>query len=77
MCVCVLEFPDLLSGQNRDRTYLSLVVNFGEARRAQLDKSTYLTSTLVPLGSFKVCSDANERVGCGKQREATASIHPW
>ena len=33
--------------------------------------------------SFKVCSDAKERVGCGKQREVTASIkslvklQPW
>ena len=24
----------------------------------------------------KVCSDAKERVGCGKQREATPPIHP-
>ena len=47
---------------------------------------TLLTSSLVPLGSFrsfKVCSDAKERVGCGKQREATAPIKslvkllPW
>ena len=30
------------------------VVNFGEVRRAQLAKSTLLTSTLVPLGSFQV-----------------------
>ena len=47
------------------------VAKFGEVRTAQLDKSTLLTSTLVPLGSFrsiKVCSDAKERVGCGKQR---------
>ena len=29
-------------------------------------KSTLLTSALVPLGSFKVCSDAKERVGFGK-----------
>ena len=52
-------------------------MNFCEVRRAQLDKSTLLTSKLVPLGSFhtfKVCSGAKERVGCGKQREATASI---
>ena len=28
------------------------MVNFGEIRRAQLAKSTLLTSTLVPLGSF-------------------------
>ena len=52
------------------------VVNFGEVRRAQLAKSTLLTSSLMPLGSFKVRLDAKERVGCGKQREATAPIHP-
>ena len=63
--------------------YLTPVVNFGEVRRAQLAKSTLITSTLVPLGSFKVCSDAKERVGCGKQRETTAPIQslvklqPW
>ena len=51
-------------------------VNFGEVRRGQLAISTLLTSTLGPLGSFKVCSDAKERMGCGKQREATAPIHP-
>ena len=27
------------------------------------------------LISFKVSSDAKKRVGCGKQREATAPIH--
>ena len=39
------------------------MVNFGEVRRAQLAKSTLLTSTMVPLGSFqffKVCSDAEK-----------------
>ena len=36
-------------------------MNFGEVQRAQLAKSTLLTSTLVLLGSFKVCSDAKER----------------
>ena len=51
----------------------TLVVNFGEVRRAQLAKSTLLTSMMVSLGSFNVCSDAKERVGCGKQREATPS----
>ena len=30
------------------------VVNFGEVRRAQLVKSTLLTSSLVPLGSFQI-----------------------
>ena len=52
------------------------VVNFGEVRRAQLAKSTLLTSTTRPLGSFKICSDAKERVDCGKQREPTAPTHP-
>ena len=46
-----------------------------EVWRAQLAKSTLLTSTLVPLGSFTVCSDAKERVGCRKQREATVPIY--
>ena len=38
---------------------------------------------MVLFRSFKVCSDAKERVGCGKQREATAPIksveklQPW
>ena len=59
------------------------MANFGEVRRAQLAKSTLLTSSLVPLGSFKVCWVAKERMGCGKQREATAPIkfivklQPW
>ena len=56
---------------------LIFVVNFGEVWRSQLAKSTLLTSTLVPLGPFKICSDAKEIVGCGKQWEATAAIHPW
>ena len=60
--------------------YLTPVENFGQIRRAQLAKFTLLTSTLVPLDlfwSFKVCSDDKERVGCGKQREATAPIQPY
>ena len=55
------------------------MVNFGEVRRAQLAKSTLLTSSLVSLGSFqifKVGSDAKETVECGKQRKATAPIYP-
>ena len=32
-----------------------------EVRRAQLAKSTLLTSTLLPMESFKVCSDVKER----------------
>ena len=37
-----------------------IVFDFGEVRRAQLAKTALLTSTLVPLGSFKVCSEAKE-----------------
>ena len=42
------------------------VVNFSKVPRTQLAKSTLFTSTLVPLGSFKVYSDAKERVRCKK-----------
>ena len=55
--------------------YLTPVVNFGEVRRPQLSKSTLLTSYDGARGmSFKVCSKAKEKVGCGKQCEATAPI---
>ena len=53
---------------------LTTVVNFCEVVKAQLAKSTLLTSTLVPLEYFKVYSDAKHRVGCRKQREAIAPI---
>ena len=73
-----LEFPDLWSGQEPWWNWcLTSVVNFGEVRRAQLAKSTLLSSTLCPLDLFRyfqVYSDAKERVGCGKQQEATAPI---
>ena len=50
-----LGFPDLWSGQKHWwNWYLTPVVNFGEVRRAQLAKSTLLTSSLVPLGSFRI-----------------------
>ena len=45
------------------------MVNFAAVRWAQLAKSTLLTSSLCPwdlFRSFKVCSDAKERMGCGK-----------
>ena len=72
-----LGFTDLWSGQKLWwNLYLNLVVNLSEVRRAQLAKSTVVTSTLVPLGSFKIWSEAKERVGCGKKREATAPIYP-
>ena len=63
---------------------MELIFNLsGEFRLA---KSTLLTSTMMLwhlFRSFKACSDAKERVGCGKQRESTAPIQslvkllPW
>ena len=35
-------------------SYLTPVVNFGDVWRAQLAKSTLLTSTIVPLGYFQI-----------------------
>ena len=46
--------------------FLTPVINFIKVWRAQLAKSTFLTSTFVPLGFFKICSDAKERVGLQK-----------
>ena len=42
------------------------MVNFGEVRRAQLDKSNPLTFSWCPwdlFRYFKICSDAKERLG--------------
>ena len=59
------------------------MVNFGEIRRAQLAKSTIVTSTLVPLGFFQFCSDAKEREREREResesgvRKATRSYHTY
>ena len=56
--------------------YLTPVVNFSEVWRAQLAKST-LISTLVPLWFFLDLVKSIQmlkRVGCGKQQEATYSV---
>ena len=67
-----LGFQDLWCGQKPWwNWYLTPVVNFGEIRRAQLAKST-----LLHVGAPGIFSDAIERVEYGKQREATAPIHP-
>ena len=50
----------------------SPAVNFSDVWRDKLAKSTLLTSTLVPLGSFrsfKVSLDAKERVGAESNRK--------
>ena len=68
---------------NRSKTLLELIylnpaVNFGEVRRAQLAKSTLLTSTLMPLGSFKICSDTNEREwGAESNGRLPHLFNPW
>ena len=50
-----LGLPDLWSGQKLWwNWYLTLVVNLSEVQRAQLAKSTLLTSSLVSLGSFYI-----------------------
>ena len=75
-----LGFPDLWSGQKPWWNWcLTPVANFGEVRRAQLAKST----PHLLVGASGIFSDAKERVGCGKQREATApnkslvKLQPW
>ena len=46
------RISDLIKTPNG--SYLNLVVNFGELRKAQLAKSTLFTSTLVFLGCFQI-----------------------
>ena len=43
-----------ISVLKKKKTLMDPVVNFGEVQRAQLTKSTLLTSTQVPLGSFQI-----------------------
>ena len=73
-CDWDFRISDLVKNPNG---YLTPVVNFGEVQRAQLAKSALITSMMGPLVSFKISSDAKERVRCGKQWEATEPIHPW
>ena len=65
--------------KNPDGTDISTpVVNFGEVRRAQLAKTTLLTSTWCPwdlFSSSEVCPDAKERMGNREQWVATAPIY--
>ena len=72
-----LGFPDLWSGQNPWwNWYLTPVVNFGEVRRAQLAKSTLLTSTLVTLGSFQIFKASSDAKESGLQN-ATGSYRTY
>ena len=45
---------DLVKNPDGTDIILTPVVNFGEVRRAQLAKSTLLTSSLVHLGFFQI-----------------------
>ena len=81
---CDFRISDL--GKNPDVTYITPVVNFGEVRKAQLAKCTLLTSRWCPwdlIISFKVCSDAKERVGkrkaAGSYRiySSLVKLYPW
>ena len=63
--LCWMGFPGVWSCQKPSwNWYLIPVMNFGEVWRAQLAKSTLLTSTLGPwdiFRTFKICSDAKKR----------------
>ena len=50
----MIGIPDLAKNPDGTDIILTPVVNFGEVRRAQLAKSTLLTSTPVPLESFQI-----------------------
>ena len=51
---CDFGISDLVKNPDETDKYLTPLVNFGEVRRAQLAKSTLLTSSLVPVGSFQI-----------------------
>ena len=69
-----LGFLDLCSGQKPWLSwYLTPSDEFRWSPRAQLAKSTLLTSTLVPLGSFQICSYAKD----SGVRKATGSYRTY
>ena len=71
-----LEFLDLWSGQKPWwNWYLTPVVNFGEVRRAQLAKSTHVTSWDL-FRSFKICSDAKWEWGADSNGKLSKLLIP-
>ena len=82
-----LEFPDLWSGQKPWWNWcLTPVANFALSPKGPVSQIHSPPPRWCPwdlFRSFKVRSDDKERVGCGKQREATALIkslvklQPW
>ena len=77
-------FFKLFFSKQKNLLYLTPVVNFGEVRRASYP-NPFSPPRWCPwdlFRCFKVCSDAQERVGCRKQREGTAikslvELQPW
>ena len=67
--------------KNPDGTDITPVVNIGEVRRAQLAKSTLLTSTIGAPGIFSDLLRSDKILkrewDVVKQRENTAPVHPW
>ena len=73
-----LWLKDVLSGQKPWwNWYLTPVVNFVEVRRAQLAKSTLLTSSLVPLGSFQTFKSLFRCQRESGARKATGSYRTY
>ena len=48
------QLADLVKNLDGTDWYLAPVMNYSEVQRAQLAKSTLLTSMLGPLGSFQI-----------------------
>ena len=65
-----------ISDQVKKTLYLTPVKNFGEVRRAQSAKSTLLTSTLEPLGSFRPIKMLKRLWGVESNRKLITPVHP-
>ena len=75
---CDFRISDLV-----DKTLMELIFNpYGEFRWnmevlvSQIHSPHLHAGATGVLRYFKICSDAKESVGCGKQREAIAPIYP-
>ena len=77
-----LKVSDIcLTGEEKPRkTSSRKTVPTGIRIRARCVAGAHPTACPTPMDdlfrSFKVCLDAKERVGCGKQQAATAHIRP-
>ena len=71
----VSEELNLREERNHKLRTLDYTGNSTQIVRKQPQKSR--TTTTTATATATVCSHTKERVGCGKQREATAPIHLW